>query len=152
MSNGVLTVLKYCFLALMYVFLLRVVFVVVRELRAPALTADAAAVPATSPAKRQRSGGPRLRLLDSDGHHGETYAVSDEVTVGRGGGCGIVIAQDHYASTVHARLFRRNGDVYVEDLGSRNGTFVNGEQISSARRLRRGDRLQFGRTNAEVVR
>jgi pSer/pThr/pTyr-binding forkhead associated (FHA) protein len=53
---------------------------------------------------------------------------------------------------VHARLFRRGDDLYVEDLGSRNGTFVNGHQVQSPTRLRRGDRVQFGETVAEVAR
>ena len=54
--------------------------------------------------------------------------------------------------TVHARLFRRGEGLYVEDLGSRNGTFVNGEQVQSPHRLRKGDRVQFGETVGEIVR
>ena len=42
--------------------------------------------------------------------------MHDELTVGRGGGCGIVL-DDTFVSQVHARVFRRDGDVYVEDLG-----------------------------------
>jgi pSer/pThr/pTyr-binding forkhead associated (FHA) protein len=53
---------------------------------------------------------------------------------------------------VHARVYRRNGDVYLEDLGSRNGTFVNGELIGGATRLRRGDQVQWGQTVAEALR
>ena len=72
--------------------------------------------------------------------------------MGRGGGCGIVLPDDHFVSTVHARVFRRGNDVYVEDLGSRNGTYVNGSPVAAPIRLRRGDRVQFGETVAEVVR
>ncbi len=72
--------------------------------------------------------------------------------MGRGGGCGIVLVDDHYVSTVHARLFQRGNDVFVEDLGSRNGTYLNGSPVSGVTRLRRGDRVQFGQTVAEVVR
>ena len=53
---------------------------------------------------------------------------------------------------MHARVFRRGDEVYVEDLGSRNGTYVNGSPVASPIRLRRGDRVQFGETVAEVVR
>jgi pSer/pThr/pTyr-binding forkhead associated (FHA) protein len=42
--------------------------------------------------------------------------------------------------------------VFVEDLGSRNGTLLNGKRVGSAQRLRRGDRVQFGRTVAEAMR
>ena len=72
--------------------------------------------------------------------------------MGRGGGCGIVLPDDHFVSTVHARVFRRGDEVFVEDLGSRNGTFVNGTAVAAPIRLRRGDRVQFGETVAEVVR
>ena len=54
--------------------------------------------------------------------------------------------------TLHARVFRRDGAVYVEDLGSRNGTLLNGEPLVHAAQLRRGDHVQFGQTVAEVVR
>ena len=77
--------------------------------------------------------------------------LRDELTVGRGGGCGIVL-DDTFVSQVHARVFRRDGDVYVEDLGSRNGTLLNGSRSAPRNALRRGDRVQFGRTVAEATR
>ncbi len=147
MPESVLTVLKYCFLALVYLFLFRVVQVVIRELRAPA--SDEA-----GDGRRDRRGrrDVRLRILEPASHEGELYPLGEEITVGRGGGCGIVLPDDSYVSTVHARLFRRGNEVFVEDLGSRNGTFLNGDPVSTATRLRRGDRVQFGETVAEVVR
>jgi pSer/pThr/pTyr-binding forkhead associated (FHA) protein len=63
-----------------------------------------------------------------------------------------VLTADQFVSTVHARVFRRGDDVFVEDLGSRNGTFVNGERISATTKIRRGDRVQFGETIAEMSR
>jgi len=145
--ESVLTVLKYCFLALVYLFLFRVVQVVIRELRAPA--SDEA-----GDGRRDRRGrrDVRLRILEPESHEGELYPLGEEITVGRGGGCGIVLPDDSFVSTVHARLFRRGNEVFVEDLGSRNGTFLNGDPVSTATRLRRGDRVQFGQTVAEVVR
>jgi FHA domain len=145
--ESVLTVLKYCFLALVYLFLFRVVQVVIRELRAPAAED-------TGDGRRASRGrrDVRLRILEPVAHEGELYPLGEEVTVGRGGGCGIVLPDDGYVSTVHARLFRRGSDVFVEDLGSRNGTFLNGDPVTTATRLRRGDRVQFGETLAEVVR
>ena len=75
---------------------------------------------------------------------GETFALADELTVGRGGGCGIVLADDTFVSQVHARFTAAAATCIVEDLGSRNGTFVNGEAIAAPTRLRRGDQVQFG--------
>ena len=60
--------------------------------------------------------------------------------------------EDIYASTLHARLFRVNDQLWIEDLGSTNGTFVNTEQIGQAVRLSKGDQLQIGSTVFEVTR
>jgi FHA domain len=147
--ESVLTILKFCFLALLYLFLWRVVQVVVREMRAP-LPGDGPA-PEPKAGRRERRGA-RLRIIEPAEQEGEVYPLGEELTVGRGGGCGIVLPDDHFVSTVHARLFRRGDDVFVEDLGSRNGTFVNGETVAAPTRLRRGDRVQFGQTVGELVR
>jgi predicted component of type VI protein secretion system len=156
--EAALTALKFCFLALLFLFLWRVVRVVLLELRAPAVAAapapapaDPGARPATPPSKADRKAA-RLRILDPPDHRGEIYPLGDELTVGRGGGCGIVLTADQFVSTVHARVFRRGEDLLVEDLGSRNGTFVNGERVAAPTRINRGDRVQFGETVAEVVR
>lgn len=155
MSEAVLTVLKFCFLVLLYLFLARVVRVVVLELRNPAPAAAPVSAPAPSePRRKERraAGALRLRLLEPAGRKGEVWAIPDEVTVGRGGGCGIVLADDTFVSTLHARLFQQNGEVFVEDLGSTNGTFVNGQPVTAATRIKRGDQVQFGQTVTEAVR
>src|SRR5687767_7491758 len=116
MSEAVLTVLKFCFLALLYLFLFRVVRVVALELRAPAVEpAGAAAAPARGRDRRSEGrGGLRLRLLEPSARQGEIISLAAEVTVGRGGGCEIVLADDTYVSTLHARLYQQNGQVFVE--------------------------------------
>jgi pSer/pThr/pTyr-binding forkhead associated (FHA) protein len=152
--ESVLTILKFCFLALIYLFLYRVVRVVVAEMRAPApVAAQPVRATAQQPAPRAaRSRGPaRLQIIEPAARRGESFTLNDELTIGRGGGCGIVL-DDTFVSQVHARVFRRDGDVYVEDLGSRNGTTLNGKPLSSAQPLSRGDRIQFGRTVAEAMR
>ena len=133
MPESVLTILKFCFLALLYLFLWRVVQVVVREMRAP-VPGEGAAVEPKAGRKERR--GARLRIIEPTEHEGEVYPLGEELTVGRGGGCGIVLPDDHF----------------VEDLGSRNGTFVNGDTVAAPTRLRRGDRVQFGQTVGELVR
>ena len=105
--------------------------------------------------RRERRPEPRtalqLRILEPAARRGETHAIDREVTVGRGGGCALVLNDDTYVSQLHARLFQQNGEGYVEDLGSTNGTYVNGNQINGVTRLKRGDKVQFGQTVAEVV-
>ena len=54
--------------------------------------------------------------------------------------------QDPGLSRRHARLFRKEGAFYIEDLGSTNGTFVGGKQLHAPQLLREGDRIQMGRT------
>jgi hypothetical protein len=160
MSEGLLTVLKFCFLALLYLFLFRVVRIVRLELKPTKVAvpvapvgAEPMAAPAGKPAKEKRArGGAMLRVLDPPAHAGEVYALDDEVTVGRAPGCGIVLEEDTFVSQVHARVFRRGRETYVEDLGSTNGTMVNGVRIDEVTRLSRGDQVQFGNTRAEITR
>ncbi len=161
MSEGLLTVLKFCFLALLYLFLFRVVRIVRLELKpdkakvpveAPAAVPVAAAPPGKPKKERKDRSGPALYLLEPVGRHGESYPLTEEVSVGRAPGCGVVLDDDTFVSQVHARLFRRGRETYVEDLGSTNGTFVNGERVTEVTRLRRGDRVQFGNTVAEITR
>jgi pSer/pThr/pTyr-binding forkhead associated (FHA) protein len=71
---------------------------------------------------------------------------ADRSTVGRGEENDIVLADDATASQLHAVLERFPAGWCVSDLGSSNGTSVNGEPIWSARRLRHGDEIQIGET------
>ena len=64
-------------------------------------------------------------MVEPPAHAGRTYDLDDELTIGRSPGCGVAMPEDIYTSTLHARLFRRNDQLWVEDLGSTNGTFVN---------------------------
>jgi pSer/pThr/pTyr-binding forkhead associated (FHA) protein len=125
--------------------------VVILELRSPVLAGAAPGVAAQTGGRSAKAGA-RLRIIEPAARKGETYPLNEELTVGRGGGCGVVIPDDQFVSTVHARLFRRGSDLFVEDLDSRNGTFVNGTQIQAATRIKRGDRVQFGETVGEVLR
>lgn len=153
MSEQILTVLKFCLLALLYLFLARVVWVVSNELRGtPAVRAVAAAPGASLAAGRPRRRAWRVVVTGPGQEHGRTHAVDGEATVGRGGGCTISLPSDTYVSQVHARLVTRGGDLWVEDLGSTNGTYVNGRRIEAPAKLRRGDRVQVGETVLEADR
>lgn len=110
----------------------------------------AASVVAAAP-KPSRKRQLYLKVVQPPEHAGRTYDLDDELTIGRSPGCGVAMPEDIYTSTLHARLFRRNEQLWVEDLGSTNGTFVNSERISVATRLGKGDLLQVGGTVFEVT-
>jgi pSer/pThr/pTyr-binding forkhead associated (FHA) protein len=90
--------------------------------------------------------------MDPAERRGQSFALGDELTVGRAGGCGVALPEDSFVSQLHARVFRRDGELYVEDLGSTNGTYLNTKKIATAVALRKGDRLQIGKTTMEVQR
>lgn len=91
-------------------------------------------------------------MVEPPERRGTVYELGDELTVGRAGGCQIALTDDTYASQLHARIFRKDGRVWLEDLGSTNGTYLNAKAVSAPVALRRGDRLQIGRTVLEVAR
>jgi pSer/pThr/pTyr-binding forkhead associated (FHA) protein len=91
----------------------------------------------------------RLRVLEPAEGRGRVFELGDEMTVGRASGCAVAL-DDAFASQLHARLFRRNGETWIEDLGSTNGTFVNAKKLANPMPLHLGDRLQVGRTVLEV--
>ena len=78
------------------------------------------------------------------------YAIKAELTLGRAPTCSIGIPDDTFASQLHTRVVPRDGAVWVEDLGSTNGTHVNGGRISVPVQLAVGDRLQIGSTIFEA--
>ena len=156
MPEGVLTVLKFCFLALVYLFLWRIIRTVTAELRpskvpVPAAVAVAEASAAAEP-RRERGRRWEMVIVAPPARAGETFSLGEELSVGRAPGCAVVLADDTFVSQVHARLFTRGNDPYVEDLGSTNGTTLNGDPLLEPTRLRRGDRVQFGETVMELVR
>jgi hypothetical protein len=152
--ESLLTILKLCFLALLYLFLIRVVRAVWAEVTVPTSVAVAAPVAPATKTRRERGGGKRavahLRVVEPAEQRGRVYDVADELTIGRAAGCQVPL-DDSYASQLHARVFRRNGDLLVEDLGSTNGTFLNRKKLSSAVPIRKGDRLQVGKTVLELT-
>lgn len=82
------------------------------------------------------------RLVKADG---SILIVPDgEQTVGRDDTADIVVAGESSVSRKHASLTREGDAVTIKDLGSSNGTFVNGKRISAQQTLRPGDTVQFG--------
>ncbi|WP_051807549.1 FHA domain-containing protein [Actinoplanes subtropicus] len=89
------------------------------------------------------SGVPQLVVLVPDTERGRRIEVSrDTLLVGRGDGCDIRF-DDPFVSRTHARLQRHGHAVYVQDLGSSGGTFVNGVAAAGPTELRHGDIVRF---------
>jgi hypothetical protein len=155
MSDSVLTVLKFCLLALLYLFLARVVWIVARELRGTPQPASAPPVrtPAAPPApKAAKKRDWRLVIAEPKAERGQSFTITGDATIGRGGGCTVPISFDTFASQVHAKASPRDGDLWIEDIGSTNGTLVNGKRIEHPIKLRKGDKVKVGETVFEVDR
>ena len=154
MPEALLTILKFFLVALVYLFFFRVLRAVWAEVTvAPrAATAPVAAAGPARPARPQPPQGKpaRLKVIEPAEGRGAQFDLGDELTVGRADGCRIRL-DDSFTSQLHARVFSRDGQFFVEDLGSTNGTFVNGSKIASPTPLRRGDRLKIGKTTLEVT-
>jgi len=156
MSEGLLGVLKACLLILVYLFFLRVLRAVWVEIRGPQpIEAAAAARNAKRAARRPRRNGdsagpPELIVVEPVEIRGNRYELVDELTLGRSSSCNIHL-DDTFVSQVHARLFLRDGQPYIEDLGSTNGTYLNRQKVGGPVRLQRGDLLQIGRTLMEMT-
>jgi pSer/pThr/pTyr-binding forkhead associated (FHA) protein len=88
-------------------------------------------------------------VIRSDTQGGMTFAVNGATVVGRSDQADVVL-EDPYASEFHFRLVLSDGSLTVSDLGSTNGTYVNGKRITTPTNLRRGDALQVGKTVMEV--
>jgi hypothetical protein len=148
MVEQVLVVLRVAFVVLLYLVVWRIVRLSVRDVRSgqeSMILAPAGGVPATRPAAAAGPG--QLVVVKSPAFPAGTLVLCDDTVVfGRGPEADAVLEGDDFASGRHARVFRRDDAVYVEDLGSTNGTFVNGQRLAAERLLRPGDVLVVGGT------
>lgn len=95
----------------------------------------------------ERLGRPFLLFTDDAGAQRILELSGERLTLGRGEACDVAVPWDGEASRVHALLERLHEEwSLVDDGGSRNGSFVNGERLTGRRRLRDGDVLRVGRT------
>lgn len=163
MSDILLSALKIGYLALLWVFVLLAANVIRTDLfgrRVPAAEIPAQATPAPKPAKqsrrekRQRLAAPATtsrpgRLLVTNGPQVGMAAEVDQagtyVVIGRSADCAIVL-DDDFVSTRHARVVNGENGLYLEDLGSTNGTYVNGRRITAPTSVGTEDEIRIGRT------
>jgi hypothetical protein len=149
--EGVLLLLKACFLILLYLFIWRIVRTASRDLRLPQesfiLAPQEAAAVGLRPEPELNMG--RLVVLKSTAIDENTEFVLDSagISIGRGGPNEVRLDGDDFASAQHARVEPRRDGVWIEDVGSTNGTFVNGVRLSRARKLAAGDLVRVGETD-----
>ena len=152
MDEPLAVALKFGFLAVLYLFLLWVSRSALRDL---ARSHDAAfsSEPVEAPGQdRVRDEGPglmaamqpRLEVIAALGHEpGTVFDLADGATMGRSDHAEIRI-DDPFASSAHARIFARGDYMHVEDMGSTNGTYLNGRQLRGPERLKPADVIRIG--------
>ena len=169
MSELTLTVIRLGLLALLWIFVFSVVGVLRGDLygtrvltrgktrppRRPAREPVASPVPAHRPPspKLSRASSRRIptTLTVTEGSlAGTTLSLMDSgVLLGRNPECTLVL-DDDFASGRHARIFRRDGGWFVEDLGSTNGTFLESNRLTEPTPVEVGSTLRIGKTIFEL--
>ena len=147
--EAVLLGLKVGFLILLYLFIWRIVRTVAQDVRLPqesfVLAPQQAAAAGLGP--RARTGS--LVVLSSPVLKVDSERTLDSapVTLGRSSDNDMELGDDEFASAHHARVEPRRDGVWVQDVGSTNGTFVNGMKLDSPRKLATGDVIRVGETD-----
>jgi hypothetical protein len=143
--------LKFGFLIVLYLFLLWVARSAMRDLRRYEGSSLAEPVEAPGPVRSRRAGpdlragvSPRLEVVAAMGYEpGTSFDLGEGATLGRSNGADIRV-DDPFASSAHARIFSRGEFMYLEDMGSTNGTYLNGRELRTAERLKMADVIRIG--------
>ncbi len=155
MDEPLAVALKFGFLAVLYLFLLWVARSSLRDLsRGVETVGSPQAAPPPDPGGRVRDEPqgpglmagmePRLEVVAALGHEpGTVFDLRDGATMGRSDHAEIRV-DDPFASSAHARIFARGDFMLVEDMGSTNGTYLNGRQLRGAERLKVADTIRIG--------
>ena len=156
MSELTLTVIKLGFLAVLWLFVLSSVSAMRTDIfgikpRSSRQEREPKPVPAPKPAKKPKQGKGPTQVVVVDGpDKGRTVPLNDgPVTIGRGSD-NVLALTDEYASTRHARIVPYDGQYFVEDLGSTNGTSLAGERLTRATAVSPKAQIRLGRTVLEL--
>lgn len=135
MPDVILALLRIIFLGLVYLFVWQVARAIGSHLGISV--------------RRRRKEGSRVLFVRSESQQGQEFEVGDVVVMGRSNETDVVL-DDPYASDFHLRLVSKEGGMMLHDLGSTNGTYVNGRRVSAPTELKRGDTIQVGKTVMEI--
>lgn len=153
MSELTLTVIKLGFLAMLWLLIISVTSAMRADLFGvrPAKPAAAAAKPAANSRSRGAGRGAPSRVVIIDGPDKDRGVplTGAPVTFGRGTDCTVPLS-DEYVSTKHARLMFHDGQWYVEDLGSTNGTYLGNERLTRSMPVGPRSRVRLGKTVFEL--
>jgi FHA domain-containing protein len=143
-----LLLLKILFLVLLYLFIWRIVRTAARDLRLPqeSFVLAPGSIPGLGEEPRVEAG--RIVVVKSPAlTEGDEWELdSSSLTLGRSSHNDIQLKRDEYASSSHARFEPRRDGVWVEDIGSTNGTYLNGIRLTRPKRLSSGDVVRIGET------
>lgn len=151
MSELTLTVIKLGFLAVLWLLVLSVTSAVRADLfgvRPGRAAREPAAKPVKQP-KPTRTVPTRVVVVDGPAKNTVVALGEAPVTVGRSPDCTLPV-DDEYVSTRHARLVPRDGQWFVEDLGSTNGTYIGNERITRSVAVGPKSRVRLGKTVLEL--
>jgi FHA domain len=147
--EAVLLALKVAFLILLYLFVWRIVRTAATDLRLPqeSFVLQPALAGGVRDGSPPPTGGRLVVVHSAVLEEGEEYELeATPLTIGRGGQNDVSIDGDEFASARHSRIESRRDGVWVHDLGSTNGTHVNGVRIDRPRKLAAGDLVRVGET------
>ncbi|MBS1846405.1 MAG: FHA domain-containing protein [Actinobacteria bacterium] len=142
------TALKFGFLAVLFLFLLVIARSAFRDLRRTAAPApDATGFHAAVAGPEVQRGNDAWLIAERGGGltRDERFDLIGGLSIGRSKDADVQI-DDRYASSIHARLFTREGRHWVEDMNSTNGTTLNGAALNGEAELVDGDTIQIGDT------
>ena len=149
--EGALLLLKAAFLVLLYLFIWRIVRTASRDLRLPqeSFVIGPQQAAAVGLGKKAQPAMGALVVMKSPAIDENTEFALDSagISIGRGGPNDVRLDKDEFASARHARVEPRRDGVWIEDVGSTNGTFVNGIRLTRERRLTPGDVVRIGETD-----
>jgi hypothetical protein len=140
--------LKFGFLAVLYLFVLVIARSALKDLRRTTAPAPDATGFHAAPAYAEAPRGPDGWLVAERGgglEHARRFDLIGGLSIGRSKESDVQI-EDRYASSLHARVFSREGRFYVEDMNSTNGTLLNGATLQGEAELIDGDSVQIGDT------
>ena len=144
-----LLILKIAFLVLLYLFIWRIVRTAARDMRLPqeSFVLAPGSIPGLGSEAPHIEAGKMVVVKSPAFAEGEEWELdASPITFGRSSQNDVELKRDEYASSSHARVEPRRDGVWVEDIGSTNGTFVNGEQVIEPRRLVPSDIVRIGET------
>lgn len=133
MYNIFSLIFKYIFIVIIYLFILSIIRLIYLDIKGISTQVSEASV--------------YLKLINKKDslpfNVKEYYPLNKEIFIGRSDGNEIIL-KDPYVSKKHLKIAEDEGNFYVEDLSSANGTYLNGEKIMDVARLKNGDRIRVG--------